>query len=207
MWSGDSTTTPDELAAAAVSAGLDAIAITDHNTISGAQRLANSGELGLPVVVGQEIRTRAGDLIGLHLCERIPAGMTPTDAALAIRGQGGLVYAPHPGDESRHSLSGERLAELAAAGLLDVIEILNAKRQSRWDGETFGAAVAGASDCHVPEALGAGWTDVPDCDPLDSAALLVALRDGAVGGGYSDPPRRWAPRIIPAGLSGVRSPA
>lgn len=201
MWSGDSTTTPDELAAVAARSDLAAVAITDHNTLAGAQRLQADGTLGIPVIVGQEIRTVRGDLIGLFLSERIPAGLRPVEAARRIREQGGLVYAPHPSDDSRHSLGEADLDDLAPAGLLDCIEVLNAKRQARYAGDLRGAAAAGASDCHVPEALGAAWTEVDECDLGDPASVLAALRGGRVDGGHFDPPRPWSARVIPSGLS------
>ena len=205
MWSGDSTTTPEELVDAVAVSGLDVVAITDHNTLLGALRFEASGELGIQVIVGQEIRTVSGDLIGLYMSERIPPGLRPLEAARRIRDQGGLVYAPHPGDDSRQSLGESELDDLAADDLLDVIEVLNAKRQNRYEGDLRGASPVGASDCHVPDALGAAYTEVPDLhsndfDAADPASLLAALREGVVGGRYFDPPRAWSARIIPSCL-------
>lgn len=200
MWSGDSTTTPEELRTAIASAGLDAVCITDHNTIAGAVALAASGDLGCAVIIGEEVRTVAGDLIGLFLSERVPAGLATVDAASRIRAQGGLVYVPHPGDSVRHSLGEAAVAELADAGLLDVVEVLNAKCPAPYDGPDHGAARAGASDAHVPAAIGAAWTDIPDCDLADPVDFLRALRLGAPMGAHFDPPREWRSRVIPAGL-------
>ena len=200
MWSGDSTTTPEELASAISATGLDAVCITDHNTIAGAVALAESGELGCAVIVGEEIRTVSGDVIGLVLQERVPAGLRTVDAASMIREQGGLVYVPHPGDGARHSLNAGALAELADAGLLDVVEVLNSKCAAPYDGPTHGAARAGASDAHVPAAIGAAWTDIADCDLSHPESFLSALREGSPGGAHFDPPRQWRPRVIPAGL-------
>ena len=201
MWSGDSTTTPEELAAAIDAAGLDAVAITDHNTIAGALTLAESGMLSCPVIVGEEVRTVDGDLIGLFLTDRVPAGLKPRDAATLIREQGGLVYVPHPADGARHSLNAAAIAELAAADLLDVIEVLNAKCAGRYDGPTHGTGRAGASDAHVPAALGAAWTEVAACEWSDPQSVLSAVRLGSVEGAHFDPPRQWASRVVPAGLS------
>src|SRR4051812_15594958 len=72
MWSGDSTTTPDELEAAVLDSGIDVLCVTDHNAIRGAQELA--GRLPCRVVVGEELRTHAGEVIGLFLTERVPFG-------------------------------------------------------------------------------------------------------------------------------------
>ena len=82
MWSGDSTTTPDETGRCrASSAGIDVLCITDHNAIKGAVELAE--QLPCRVIVGEELRTHAGEIIGLFLTERIPFGTPPADAAAA----------------------------------------------------------------------------------------------------------------------------
>jgi len=90
MWSGDSTTTPDEIAAAVADSGIDVLCITDHNAIKGAVDLVD--RLPCRVIVGEELRTHAGEVIGLFLGERIPVGLQPEEAARAIRAQGGIVY-------------------------------------------------------------------------------------------------------------------
>ena len=71
MWSGDSTTTPDEVEAAVTEAGLDVLCITDHNAIRGATELV--GRLPCRVIVGEELRTHAGEIIGLFLVETLNA--------------------------------------------------------------------------------------------------------------------------------------
>ena len=63
MWSGDSTTTPEEIEEAVVESGLDVLCITDHNAIKGAVQLAAS--LPCRVIVGEEMKTHAGEIIGL----------------------------------------------------------------------------------------------------------------------------------------------
>lgn len=203
MWSGDATTTPDELASAVAETKLDALCITDHGAVAGARRFAATGELGCRVIVGQELRCASGELIGLFLEERIPFGLTPTDAARAVREQGGLVYAPHPFDPVRHCLPEAVLEELAREGLLDAVEVFNAKVSlaslnrraaefaSRWD--LPGGA---GSDAHEPSALGAAYTEMPDFD--GAASFLGALRGGRIVGHAYDAPRTWRPRIVPS---------
>ena len=129
MWSGDSTTTPDELHGAIVASGIDVLCITDHNAIRGAVELADS--LPCRVVVGEELRTHAGEIIGLFLTERIPMGIPPAEAARAIRDQGGVVYVPHPFDPMRRNMTEPALYELAQQGLVDAVEVLNAKTSLR----------------------------------------------------------------------------
>ena len=78
------------------------------------------------IIVGEEIRTPDGDVIGLFLTERIPYVLPLAEVIGLIRGQGGLVYVPHPFDLVRSSL-GRVLPGLCAAGQVDVIEVFNAK--------------------------------------------------------------------------------
>jgi predicted metal-dependent phosphoesterase TrpH len=201
MWSGDSTTTPDELAEAIQASALDVLCLTDHNEIRGALRLRD--ELDCRVVVGEEVKTHAGELIGLFLTERIPAGLPAVDAARAIRDQGGIVYVPHPFDPMRRNLAEPVLNELAAAGLLDAIEAFNAKtslpslnRRAAAFAATHGLAAGAGSDAHVPDAIGAAFVEMPDFS--NPAGFLAALAAGRTVGHHSDPARPWRPRIVPS---------
>jgi predicted metal-dependent phosphoesterase TrpH len=201
MWSGDSTTTEDELADAVVSSGLDVLCITDHNALKGALELAD--RLPCRVVVGEELRTHAGEVIGLFLTEHVPFGVAPEEAARRIRDQGGVVYVPHPFDPLRRNLATPVLERLAEAGLLDAVEVFNAKtslphlndRAAAFARERGVAAGAG-SDAHVPEALGAAYVEMPDFEgPAD---FLAKLRLGRVVGHHADPHRAWRSRIVPS---------
>jgi predicted metal-dependent phosphoesterase TrpH len=203
MWSGDATTTPEELAAAVAQTGIDVLCITDHSTVNGALELAASGVLGCRVVVGEELRTWAGELIGLFLTERIPFGLKPDEFVAAVRGQGGIVYVPHPFDPMRHCLREDVLRSLAASGGIDAVEGRNAKtsldsmneRAMAFAAE-FGLAVGAGSDSHEPSALGAAYVEVPDF--TDASSFLTALSHGTLMGHHYDAPRRWQPRIVPS---------
>ena len=201
MWSGDSTTTPDEVEAAVVASGLDVLCITDHNAIRGAVELAE--RLPCRVIVGEELRTHAGEIIGLFLTERIPMGIPPAEAAQVIRAQGGVVYVPHPFDPMRRNMAEPALYELAGAGLLDAVEVINAKTSLRSLNERaaqfaaeFDLAAGAGSDAHVPNALGAAYVEMPDFDgPQD---FLAKLRLGRPVGHHWDEHRPWSPRILPS---------
>lgn len=201
MWSGDSTTTPDELATAITESGIDVLCITDHNAIKGAVDLER--HLPCRVIVGEELRTGAGEIIGLFLTERIPAGTSPLVAAAAIRQQGGIVYIPHPFDPMRRNISETALQSLIDAELVDAIEVINAKTSLRSLNERAAAtgalhdlAAGAGSDAHVPAAIGAAYVEMPDFDgPRD---FLGKLRAGRMVGHHWDEPRPWSPRIVPS---------
>jgi predicted metal-dependent phosphoesterase TrpH len=201
MWSGDSTTMPDELAASIVESGIDVLCITDHNAIAGAVELAD--RLPCRVVVGEELRTAAGEIIGLFLTERVPSGVGHVEAAHAIREQGGLVYIPHPFDPMRRNLAEPALYELAELGLIDAVEVHNAKtslaslnRRAAEFAAEFDLALGAGSDAHVPDAIGSAFVEMVDF--ADAAGFLAALRGGVVVGHHWDEARPWSPRIVPS---------
>lgn len=203
MWSGDATTTPDELEEAVRDAGIDVLCITDHNAIAGARELRD--RLPCRVIVGEELRTHAGEIIGLFLTERLPFGLSPMEAARRIRDQGGLVYIPHPFDPMRANLRETELRALAAEGLIDAMEALNAKtslghlNQRAADvAAELGVAAGAGSDAHVAEAIGSAYLEMPDFDDDDPRSFLDAMRAGRVMGHHYDRPRTWRPRIVPS---------
>ncbi len=201
MWSGDSTTTPEELEQAVIDSGIDVLFITDHNAIAGAVELEH--RLPCRVIVGEELRTHAGEIIGLFLTDRLPIGLQPSAAAEVIRAQGGVVYVPHPFDPKRRKLRSDVLDELTAAGLVDAIEVRNAKtaseelneRAARYAAE-HGLLAGAGSDAHVPDALGAAYVEMPDFDGPNE--FLAALADGVIAGHHWDRARPWRARIVPS---------
>lgn len=104
------------------------ITITDHDAISGARAMAAQAGPDLKVIIGEEISTTGGHLIGLFLHEEIAPGGSPRKTAEAIRAQGGLVVVPHPFNRMFGCGLCEHLDELA--GLIDAVEVCNA--QNLW---------------------------------------------------------------------------
>jgi len=204
-YSGDAVTTLDELAERIESTDLDVLCVTDHHSIRGALE-ALERDVACRVVVGEEVKTRAGEVIGLFLTERVPHGLAPEETITRIREQGGVVYVPHPFDPVRHALREPVLRQLCADGSIDALEVLNAKvsldhlnaRAAELAAET-GLPGGAGSDAHDPAALGAAYVEMPDFDgPSD---FLTCLRDGRVVGHRFDRARAWTPRVIPSGLS------
>lgn len=193
--SGDAVTTLDQLAERAVAERIDVVAITDHNETSAALAAAASWRGSVRVIVGEEIRTQSGEVIGLFLTERIPYVLPLADAVAAIRAQGGLVYLPHPLDPGRGSL-GPAARELCATGRADIVEVFNPKikdqRQNTSAAELardWDLPAGAGSDAHDPAGVGAAYLEMPDFD--GPASFVAALRRARVHGEY----RAHAPRF------------
>ena len=191
--SGDAVLTLEQLAGRAGEAGLDVVCITDHNVTSAAVTAAER-DLGVRVIVGEEIRTPDGDVIGLFLTERIPYVLPLPEVVGRIRTQGGLVYAPHPFDQVRSSL-GRVLPGLCADGAVDIIEVFNAKIDTIEPNDraaalaTAYALPGGAgSDAHDALGVGAAYLEMPDFD--GPAGFLAALAHARITGEF----RPHAPR-------------
>jgi predicted metal-dependent phosphoesterase TrpH len=141
----DSLAAPAAVVRAAAARGLTHLAITDHDRIEGAleaQSVAARETPSLTVLVGQEIRTSSGDMIGVFLTEPVAQGMAPAEAIAAVRAQGGLIGIAHPFDRFRGSLGkGETDSFEELAGDVDWIEAWNA-RLIFGDGNARAAAVA-----------------------------------------------------------------
>jgi predicted metal-dependent phosphoesterase TrpH/glycosyltransferase involved in cell wall biosynthesis len=166
--------------------GLGAIAITDHNVVSGAlaAREIAKGMDGFKVIVAEEVKTaEQGEVIGLFLSEKIPRGMTMAETIAEIRRQGGLVYVPHPFDRLHSVPDYEHL--LAIVDEIDILEVFNprvALTAFNDEAERFAAKyriVAGAgSDSHVAQGLGSVRQRIHDFDGPEE--FLEAMRDADI---------------------------
>jgi predicted metal-dependent phosphoesterase TrpH/glycosyltransferase involved in cell wall biosynthesis len=161
--------------------GLGAIAITDHNEVSGAFEAREiADEVGVKVIVAEEVKTaEQGEVIGLFLDEKIERGMTMAETIAEIRRQGGLVYVPHPFDRLHSVPDYEHLLDIVEE--IDIIEVFNprvALTMFNEEAERFAAKyriVPGAgSDSHVAQGLGSVMIRVHDFD--GPAEFLEAMR-------------------------------
>jgi glycosyltransferase involved in cell wall biosynthesis len=158
----DCATPAEVLLQTAKERGLGAIAITDHNEISGALEAQEIAERigGIKVIVAEEVKTaHEGEVIGLFLTERIDRGMSMKDTIAEIRRQDGLVYVPHPFDRLHSVPDYEHLLEVVDE--IDILEVFNPRVAfSAFNEEAVRFArkysiVPGAgSDSHVAQGLG-----------------------------------------------------
>jgi predicted metal-dependent phosphoesterase TrpH len=184
--SGDCATPVDTLLQTARDRGLGAIAITDHNEVSGALEARRIAEqMGdLKVIVAEEVKTaEQGEVIGLFLEEKIPKGLTMAETIAAIRDQGGLVYVPHPFDRFHSVPDYEHLLDIVEE--IDILEVFNprvAVTAFNEEAERFARKyriVAGAgSDSHVAQGLGSVRTRIHDFE--GPAEFLEAMRDADI---------------------------
>ena len=161
------------------------LALTDHNRIDGALDAAERASF--PVIVGMEIDTAEGELIGLFLEELVPPGLPAAETAGRIRAQGGLVYLQHPFYKLiRHPLAEATREALAGAGLIDVVEGRNGgpftgepdARARAW-ARAKGLPVGAGSDAHEPPDIGRCVVAVSP-GPLTAASVADRLRDGVI---------------------------
>jgi predicted metal-dependent phosphoesterase TrpH/glycosyltransferase involved in cell wall biosynthesis len=179
----DCATSVDTLLDTAKRAGLGAIAITDHNEVSGALEARERAD-GIKVIVAEEVKTAdQGEVIGLFIEEKIPRGMTLEETIAEIRRQGGLVYVPHPFDRMHSVPDYEHLLNVVED--IDAIEVFNPRVAfSAFNEEAarFAAKyriVAGAgSDSHVAQGLGSVKIKMRDFDGPEE--FLESLRDADI---------------------------
>jgi hypothetical protein len=160
---------------------LDCIAITDHNRIDFA--VAMKHELGERIIIGEEIMTTAGEIIGLFLERVVQPGRTPTQTVKDIKEQGGLVYIPHPFETLRKGLHPSVLEELQ--DFIDIIEVCNGRAfvQNRseqavvWSrlNHVIGAA---SSDAHGYHGLGRTYAATTSMPTRDN--ILEQLKTGTL---------------------------
>jgi hypothetical protein len=190
-YSKDSIATLPDLIEAVRRRGLSGLALTDHNSIEGALRLRETALF--PVIVGEEIMTQEGEIIGLFLERAIPRRLSPKDTVAAIREQGGLVYLPHPMDCARRAvLCAAGIAEIIAD--VDIVEVMNARvvlgrdnQRARQLADAHKLPCGAGSDAHTAGEVGAAYVLIPECDLADPRAFLHAIRQGVVVGHLSSP--------------------
>jgi predicted metal-dependent phosphoesterase TrpH len=192
---------------AAAARGLTHLAITDHDRIDAALEARDLAPAGLTIIIGEEVRTRDGDLICVFLERPIPPGLSALETIAAAREQGGLVGMPHPFDRMRGSiLRDPAMAHVAAT--VDWIETHNARVIGKGNEQALefarernlpGIAV---SDAHSIMEVGVAYTAL-DGDPSTPAGLLAALAGAEIVPGRATFfVRLWTP--IAKGVNRIR---
>jgi hypothetical protein len=148
--------------------------------------------LPLKVIASEEVKSSEGEIIGYFLTELVPKGLSPEETARRIKEQGGLVAVPHPFDSMRSAsrLKTPALERLVAGGMVDIIEVFNARAARAEDNEKafdfarrHSLAMGAGSDAHTLLEVGRAFVEVP---PFESPKeFLHSLRQGRVHGDLS----------------------
>jgi predicted metal-dependent phosphoesterase TrpH/glycosyltransferase involved in cell wall biosynthesis len=181
----DCATPVEVLLATARERGLGAIAVTDHNEISGALEAAKqAAAAGVKVIVGEEIKTaEQGEVIGLFIKRKIARGMTLAETVAEIKRQGGIVYVPHPFDRLHAVPDYEHLLPIVAD--VDAIETFNPRvaidtfnEEAVRFAAKYNIAAGAGSDSHVPQGLGSVRLRMHDFDGPEQ--FLQSLREADI---------------------------
>lgn len=155
---------------------IDYVAITDHNSVDFA--LAMSQVYGEKIIVGEEIMTTHGEIIGLYLTHNIQAGLSPHDTIKQIKDQGGIVYIPHPFETFRKGLDPKTLEDITDH--VDIIEVCNGRAflQNRSSQAVVWAKLnlkpgAAGSDAHGYKGLGRTYTNISSPPNRDNLLELL----------------------------------
>lgn len=190
---GDGLNSPEEILHAAEAAGLDVIALTDHDDIRGSFLLRDLAAKRRSVVVvatGIEVTTRAGHLLALFVEDEIPMFRPLAETVTAIHRAGGIAIVPHPLSYLTFSIGERALRTLAVGGdgrsFVDGIEVRNPSyagrvrgERARWLNEhVLRVAETGSSDAHHAKLVGTAWTEFPgdDVNALRTAILARTTR-------------------------------
>ena len=165
-YSHDSSTSLEAIIERCRECGLDRIALTDHNVVEGALKLKEMAPR--LAIVGEEAKTREGELIGLFITRRIPPYLAAEEAMDLVHEMGGVTYVPHPLDRNRAHYSEHRL--VALADRIDIVESYNpwadaaANAAAARLARDLGKVTATGSDAHGIVELGRSWMEMEDFD-------------------------------------------
>jgi len=186
----------EEIPERCVEAGVAVQAITDHDRIDGAERVrdhARSMEADVTIIIGEEVMTTEGEIVGLFLEKPIPPDLFPDEAVQRIQAQGGLVLLPHGFDPLKtYRLKPSARERIASS--IQIVETFNARISApRWNraavvwAEERGALMSAGSDAHTLADIGSAWVEVARESIEGPADLLDALKGGVPVGHWTHP--------------------
>lgn len=172
-YSKDSLITPKELIFYAKQNGLNAVAVTDHNTIEGALKIVK--ETNFLVIPGMEVSSAHGHIVALNLQTLIPRGLTAEETIERIHDAGGLAIACHPYAMFKGSLSKH------VTGKFDAVETINASafpfgyctKKAIEAAEKFNLSTVGGTDAHYGPTIGCGHTVIEAEPNLEAIAKAI----------------------------------
>ncbi len=177
-YSPDGSLSPEMVIKIAKSRDLQGVAITDHNTIKGGVEAKRYETGNFTIIVGSEIKTDRGDLIGLFLTDEVQS-RNLQEASSEIRSQGGLVVIPHPFDRFRRSAINPTVEE---ARMADALEVYNSRcllqrcnKMAMEMARKIGIGITAGSDAHFSREIGSAGI-ITDSDDLKTAIIRGQVR-------------------------------
>lgn len=175
-YSSDSIITPKELVFYARKRGLNAVAVTDHNQVEGARKIAR--ETDFLIIPGTEVSSRDGHIVGLNVNEAIPRGLSTDETVDRIHKAGGIAIACHP-----HALFKGSIGQHVTAKF-DAVETINASSfpfrsassKAEKLAERFGLPRVAGTDAHYGPVIGCAYTVIDS--ELNVESILKAIVDG-----------------------------
>jgi predicted metal-dependent phosphoesterase TrpH len=175
IYSHDSLITPKDLVFYAKKRGLTAVAITDHDTIEGALKIAE--EIDFLIIPGIEVSSHNGHIVGLNLQEPVQKGLSSDETVDKIHDAGGIAVACHPFALFKGSLGKHTSAKF------DAIETINASafpfnrstKKAQEIADRFGISRVAGSDAHYGPAVGYAYT-VIDAEPQVDAIVKAIIK-------------------------------
>ena len=176
--SSDSLMLPKQILQACDRRGIDRVAITDHNSIAGARETAALGPER--VIIGEEILTTEGEILGYFVQEEIPKGLPPMEVVERLKAQGAVISIAHPFDLSRgYRWSMETLETLFPH--IDALEVFNARCWNDQPNDmaadiarNTGLNSTAGSDAHAPAEVGRAYLNMPAFSDADSFKEALA---------------------------------
>lgn len=189
-YSKDSVSPPEEIVQHCLKIGINCLAVTDHDSIAGA--LETKRIAPFKVIIGEEILTNSGEIIGYFLKEEVPPHLSPEDTVKRIKAQGGLVCIPHPCDCLRPQSKLRRHALERIMPQVDLIETFNSRTllsrdaaHARELAQKYGLPGTAGSDAHVIQEVGRSYIELPEFN--DAEQFRQALVQGKIVGSRTSP--------------------
>lgn len=176
-WEGINT--PAEMVERADRIGLDALCITDHDSISAwPEAMAAGKKHGIVVIPGEEVSSADGHIIGLGLNELVPKGLSAEETIDFIHDQGGISIAAHPFDVKGLGIRNK----MEHADVIEIFNSLNLEKVNNWftkrTAKKMDKPMVAGSDAHSAEMLGMSRNFIEEADDVDS--VLRAIKSGNI---------------------------
>lgn len=177
-YSGDAKTKLEQVVHYAQKKGLDGVAVTDHDTVLGARKLAK--QKSFLVIPGIEVSSLHGHILGLNVTEPVQPKLDITQTVDKIRQLGGIAIIAHPSVVIKTGLG----SNITSASHIDGVEVINASAFPFFLSVRLGRRLAtrldlpqtAGTDAHYPEEIGSAYTIIDADSNTDD--VIQAIKKG-----------------------------